>query len=95
MKKVDINPVICFANGQQYNATKLGVTSVSDNLYDTAIFKYVLFDELGKHSVEGKVEVCGWCYEGWDASIEQAFEIVAKDLDLDILVNEGGKMFTL
>lgn len=95
MKKVDINPVICFANGQQYNATKLGVTSVSDNLYDKVIFKYVLFDELGRHSVEGKVEVCGWAYEVWDATIEEAFKIVAKELDLEIEFIEDDKMFNL
>lgn len=94
MKTVNIKPAVAFANGQRMIATRLGVESRFDNLFDHVTFKYTLLDANGQHAGEGAYQLSGReAYTTWDASAEGAFTIVAKGLDLEIVPNVGGSIF--
>jgi hypothetical protein len=85
MKTMNIKPTVAFANGKRMEATSINVVSVSDNLYDHVIFKYTLFDALGQWAGESTFELEGReTYAKWDASAENAYEIVIHGVGLEI-----------
>jgi len=85
MKVVTVKPAVAYANGKRMEATSINVVSVLDNLYDHVIFKYTLFDALGQWAGESTFELKGReTYTKWDASAENAYEIVIHGVGLEI-----------
>lgn len=94
MKKVKIRPMPCFCNGEHLTATFFNVVSVKDDLFQFVQFKYTLYDVQGVYAGEGSYELNGSeCYGKWDASPEDAYNIVADGVGLDIILPRSGSIF--
>ena len=89
MKTVKIKPVTSFVNGKQMTATALNVVSIKDNLIDHVVFKYTLFTAKDEYAGEAVFELGPDTYNSWDASVDGAYNIVAKGIGVE-LVAEGG-----
>jgi len=85
MKSVKVTHQIAYANGKQVTVEAINVQSVFDNLFDHVTFRYILLDSNGVHCGEGAYELKGERYGEWDASPENAYEIVIAGLGLEIL----------
>ena len=87
IKKYEIKPVTCYANGKQVIASYLNVVSVSDNLFNKVIFKYTFFDATSQQCGEAAFELNGVDdYKTWDASIESAYKIVGAAIGIVFVV---------
>lgn len=88
---VTIQPVGIWYEGQTVQADKLSVYIVYDDLATTATFTYIIGVETGnpisqlQSLTTGNVVISGQQYIDWDNSNEQAYEIVAQDLNLTII----------
>ena len=92
MKKVAIVPVTCYVNGKQMTATHINVQSVADNLFDRVQFKYTFFDANGSWAGEAMFELNGVeVYSKWDASPEQAYQIVGDGIGIVFIPPTVGK----
>jgi hypothetical protein len=86
MKSVKVTHQIAYANGKQVTVEAINVQSVQDNLFDHCVFRYILLDANGVHCGEGAFELKGEAqYTQWDASAQNAYEIVIAGLGLEIL----------
>jgi hypothetical protein len=85
MISVKITPQVAYANGKQVTIEAINVQSVQDNLFDHCVFRYILLDKHGVHSGEGAYELKGEAqYTQWDASAQNAYEIVIAGLGLEV-----------
>jgi hypothetical protein len=89
MKSVKVLPQIAYANGKQVTVEGISVASVFDNLFDHVTFRYTLLDKHGVHCGEGAYELKGQRYSEWDASAQNAYEIVIAGLGLEVLPKPG------
>jgi adenine-specific DNA methylase len=89
MKSVKVTHQIAYANGKQVTVEAINIQSVFDNLFDHVTFRYILLDANGVHCGEGAYELKGERYDEWDASPENAYEIVIDGLGLEILPTIG------
>jgi hypothetical protein len=85
MKSVKVTDQIAYANGKQVTVEAINVQSVYDNLFDHVTFRYILLDANGIHCGEGAYELKGERYGEWDASAQNAYEIVIAGLGLEVL----------
>lgn len=91
-----IQPVSIWFNGQSKLATKFQLTSINDNLSDTATFYYQLFcvslnqdgTESDQQVSDGNLTMTGQVYQDWDASPninDAAYTWAAAQLGLTIV----------
>jgi hypothetical protein len=85
MKSVKVVPQIAYANGKQHTIEAINVQSVFDDLFQRVVFRYLLLTQNGIQCGEGSYELNGERYGEWDASPENAYEIVIAGLGLEIL----------
>jgi hypothetical protein len=93
IKTAAIKPQAAFANGKRMTATQFNVVSISDNLFDHAIFKYTLLDANGTWAGESTFELTTENYGTWDTTAEGAYKIVADGIGVE-LAPSVGKSFT-
>lgn len=90
MKK--IQPVTVWFNGAEQQATVLGATANSDNLFNSASFSYQLFKEVEQSPmnggllalVSGGLTMTGEVYQNWETN-DYAYDWVAAQLNLTIV----------
>lgn len=83
-----VMPHDAFCNGKKIVIENINVMSVMDNLVDHVIFRYTLFDINGVWGGEGSIELKGCeCYDKWDATDKDAYEIVCNKIGLELLPN--------
>jgi hypothetical protein len=86
-----IQGVDVWYEGQVIVADKLSVFISYDDLATTATFTYIIGVDTGNPIVvlkplsNGTIVISGQQYIDWDNSNEQAYEIVATDLNLTII----------
>jgi hypothetical protein len=107
MRTVSIQPQVVFANGKRMMASHLSVTSIEDDFFGKALFKYTLYDQnmvwAGESSlicnyVEGETsEVTsqgdGFVNCTWDASADGAYQVTAQAIGLEIVPTAGKTAF--
>ena len=92
MKK--IQPIQIWFNGQNKTASFLSATSISDNLKDTAVFYWQLFEAIentemqGQQLAQGNLTLSGTDYETWNNEPDAnawAYSWIAEQLDLTLI----------
>lgn len=84
----NIQPKQVFFNGVETNATQFNLKIINDNLLDTAIFYYQLFDANKTPLVSGNLTMNNPDYDVWGASEDinlSAYEWAATKLNLTII----------
>lgn len=85
MKIVPVKPVPSFCSSGPKVVEGFNLQSVADNLEDYVNFKYTLFAAGGEWAGEGQYLLQGDDYHAWDSSPGMAYQIVAKDIGLEII----------
>lgn len=80
----DINNITIWQAGHTKTANKFKLILVSDDLNSHAIFYYELLQD-DVVLVNGNVELKDAEYDGWDNSNEQAFELCANKLNIELI----------
>ena len=90
-----IESVIIWKNGEIQKANLLNAYIINDNLNSSCTFYYQLCSSgegteamplvIGQTLTDGNVQMSGENYLGWDNSNEQAYEYIAKELNLTII----------
>ena len=86
---VPVQPYPAFANGQKVTVERLNVTSIFDDLKENVKFKYTLATATEQWAGEGVYSLDKTNYTEWDATMSQAYEIVANAIGL-VLIRTGG-----
>lgn len=68
-------------------ATQLQVSATDDDLYASANFRWVLFDEIGQAVNNGLVPCVEEDYTTWDGSNTYPYTFVAKVIGVEIIGN--------
>jgi len=89
----NIKPITIWHNGQTEQATKLNAYIVHDNLESSCTFYYELINEIEAEAEQmqntslanGNVNMGGEDYDNWDGSTQEAYEFIAKQINVEIL----------
>lgn len=82
-------PYPAFCNGQKITVQNINVTSIFDDLEENVTFKYTLTDINQNWAGEGIYRLDKTNYDSWDATMWNAYEIVANAIGLE-LIQTGG-----
>jgi hypothetical protein len=90
-----IEPISIWKNGESFEANLLNAYIINDNLGTSCTFYYQLCSSgegtealpliIGQTLAEGNVTMNGENYLAWDNSNEQAYEYIAKELNLTLI----------
>jgi hypothetical protein len=93
MRKIE--PITAWKNGEQLEANFLNAYIINDNLESSCSFYYSLNTGgegteampivMGQVLTEGNITMNGENYLAWDNSNEQAYEYIAKELNLTLI----------
>ena len=92
MKYLPVKPAKAFCNGSNKTVRMINVQSVKDNLFDEVTFKYTLAGENGEWAGEGSHSLTPETYGTWDATPQNAYEIVAAAIGLELDLSEAPKV---
>jgi len=84
----NIEPKLVYVNGSNVEATQFDLQSIFDNLLDTAIFSWRLFDANGTPLINGELKMVNPDYDLWsdDANINNsAYQWAATLLNLTLV----------
>ena len=82
-----IQPLTLWVNGQQATATQFSLIIINDNLKDTAIFYYQLFDANTTPLLSGNLTMGEPDYDVWGASADinlAAYQWAASQLNITL-----------
>jgi hypothetical protein len=89
----NIEPIQIWKNGQDKTASILDAYIINDNLSNSCTFYWMLKEAgvesedapaVGETLADGNVTVAGESYEDWDNSNEQAFELIAAQINVQL-----------
>ena len=71
-------------NGKIIFAEWIKVNISFDNLIDSAVLNYFLFSEIDNAILSGSVKIESENYTKWDGSIDNTYNIVLKQLNIEL-----------
>ncbi len=86
MKKIE--SIDIWQNGTTKTATQLNVIGTGVVLSQSASFAWQLLTEEGHQVSQGNMGISGEEYKAWGANDDYVYEIVAKDLNLTLVLEE-------
>jgi len=85
-----VTPYTAFCNGKKMTVEQINITSIFDNLVDHVKFRCTLYDKNSVFAGEGVFELKGSKdYDEWDATVDNAYEIVCNGIGLTLLQTGG------